>query len=103
MQRNNPKISMAYVVVEFDEKHGGGVAAVNSAWLTPLKKEVFWPPYKDQNKSDKALKTGETVDTEKWTLHSISRIFYRSGKLDFSYLLVYFTYICIYLFILHFF
>lgn len=87
---------MAYVVVEFDEKHGGGVAAVNSAWLTPLKKEVFWPPYKDQNKFDKALKTGETVDTEKWTLHSISRIFYRSGKLDFSYLLVH-----IYWFILH--
>lgn len=46
-RRNNPKISMAYVVVEFDEKHGGGVAAVNSAWLTPFKKEVFWPPYED--------------------------------------------------------
>ncbi|XP_067207445.1 uncharacterized protein [Linepithema humile] len=72
---------MAYVVVEFDEKHGGGVAAVNNAWLTLLKKEVFWPPYKDQNKFDKALKTGETVDTEKWTLHSISRIFYRSDDL----------------------
>ncbi|XP_067208803.1 uncharacterized protein [Linepithema humile] len=72
---------MAYVVVEFDEKHGGGVAAVNNAWLTPLKKEVFWPPYKDQNKFDKALKTGETVDTEKWTLYSISRIFYRSDDL----------------------
>ncbi|XP_071578619.1 uncharacterized protein [Temnothorax nylanderi] len=72
---------MAYAVVEFDDKNGSGVAAVNSAWLTPLKREVFWPPYKEQKKFDKALKTGEPVDTEKWTLHSITRIFYRSDDL----------------------
>lgn len=75
---------MAYVVVEFDvnDENGGGgsVAAVHSAWLTPLKKEVFWPPYKEQTKFDKALRTGETVDTEKWSLHGIRRIFYSSGN-----------------------
>lgn len=66
---------MAYVVAEFEEEQGGGVAAVHSSWLTPRKEEVFWPPYKEQIRFDKALKYGEAVDTETWELFKVSRIF----------------------------
>lgn len=37
---------MSYVVIEFSD--GGGVAVVRNIWLTPRKKEVFWPPIKNQ-------------------------------------------------------
>lgn len=76
---------MAYVVVEFEENvdddERGGVAAVHSSWLTPRKREVFWPPYKEQSRFDRALKNGEAVDPDNgWIIYKLSRIFYESGE-----------------------
>lgn len=68
-----------FVVVEFEEGSGGGLAIVHSLWLTPRKKEVFWPPYKDNGQYIRALKRGEE-STDTWTLYTISRIFYEDGK-----------------------
>lgn len=71
---------MAYVLVEFDENDGGGVAILHDSWLTPRKKEAFWPPFKEQYQFDKALKNGASVDTETWKLYKINRIFYACGE-----------------------
>lgn len=60
--------SQCQLQVELFLQNGGGVAVVNSGWFTPIKKEVFWPPYKEQNKCDKALRLSEAVDSEKWKL-----------------------------------
>lgn len=68
-----------FVVVEFAESSGGGLAIVHSHWLTPRKKEVFWPPYKENAQYVRAVKRGEE-STESWKLYNISRIFYESGK-----------------------
>lgn len=46
---------MAYVIVEFEDKDGGGVSEVHSTWLTPLEREVFWPTYKEQLLFDKSV------------------------------------------------
>ncbi|KAJ8942001.1 hypothetical protein NQ314_010230 [Rhamnusium bicolor] len=32
---------MTYVIVEFHEEYGGGVAAIHSSWFTPLKKSIL--------------------------------------------------------------
>ncbi|KAJ8910560.1 hypothetical protein NQ315_008945 [Exocentrus adspersus] len=50
---------MAYVVVEFTE--GGTLAVVFNEWLTPRKSEVFWPPYEDQKKYNRALKEKQEI------------------------------------------
>lgn len=70
---------MAFVVVEFSEESGGGVAIVNSCWLTPRKKEAFWPPIKQQNVFDKALKNGDAPQ-ESWETVKIQRVFYETGE-----------------------
>ncbi|XP_072395179.1 uncharacterized protein [Diabrotica undecimpunctata] len=60
--------------MEFDEKEGGSVAVVHQNWLTPRKKEVYWPPYKTQALYDKAVKKGDSC-TEDWQLFTVKRIF----------------------------
>ncbi|XP_050502348.1 uncharacterized protein LOC126881809 isoform X2 [Diabrotica virgifera virgifera] len=65
---------MSFVLIEFDDKDAGSVAVVHQNWLTPRKKEVFWPPYKTQGLYDKALKKGENC-REDWQLFKVKRIF----------------------------
>ncbi|KYQ53447.1 hypothetical protein ALC60_00009 [Trachymyrmex zeteki] len=82
-----------FTVIQFDEISGASLAVVSTKWLTPRKKEVFWPPYKNVTTFNKALKKHEDVNEEKWTLYKVQRIFYETGKLinkfiyifDFSY------------------
>lgn len=78
-----------FVVVEFEENCGGGLAIVCSNWLTPRKKEVFWPPYKENAQYLRALKKHEDFNVETWKIFNVSRIFYESGK----YVKIYDTYI----------
>lgn len=70
---------MSFVGVEFATEDEG-VALVHERWFTPKKQEIFWPPYKQQSKFVRALKTGEFPDTNTWKLYSISRCFFRSSK-----------------------
>lgn len=51
-----------YNIVEFDEAAGGGLAIVHAKWLTPREKEVFWPPYKEHGKFNRALKNGGDIN-----------------------------------------
>ncbi|KAJ8957035.1 hypothetical protein NQ317_004832 [Molorchus minor] len=64
-----------FIGVEFDERDGGGVGLVHYTWLTPRKREVWWPPYKQQTAFEKALKKGE-VPNETWTLCKVARSFF---------------------------
>lgn len=67
-------IMATFLGIEFLEKGGGGLALVNSKWLTPWRKEVWWPPFK-QEQFDKLLKKGETPD-ESWTLYGIFKSYF---------------------------
>lgn len=70
-----------FAVVEFSEKNDGGISLVNSNWLTPRKTEVYWPPFKDSTKFNKAVRLlDQCINTETWSLFPISRIFYETGK-----------------------
>lgn len=60
-----------YSVVEFDQGAGGGLAIVHANWLTPRKKEVFWPPYKEHGRFNRALKKGEEINTNTWDIYGI--------------------------------
>lgn len=70
-----------YHVVEFSpegESEDGSMGIVHEKWLTPLKKEAFWPPFKQTTKYNKCLLDG-TIPDEKWRLCGIKRTFYTSG------------------------
>ncbi|KAF5270263.1 hypothetical protein FQR65_LT17863 [Abscondita terminalis] len=69
-------------IVKFDDHDGGGVAIANSKWFTPRKKELYWPPYKEINAYNKALKKGEDVNTDNWKLFKIKRLFYSTDDFD---------------------
>jgi len=68
---------MAYVGVEFVDN--GGIGLVHCSWLTPLKKEAFWPPYKTSNLFNKALSTPEEPDQSNWKLYPLKRLFFECG------------------------
>lgn len=42
-----------YAIVEWQDSR---VSVINAAWLTPFKKEAYWPPCKDQKLFQKLLK-----------------------------------------------
>lgn len=67
-----------FSVVEFNEQFGGGLAVVHCKWFTPLKREVFWPPYKDNKSYRKALKQGEEI-SDTWSLFPITKCYYTTG------------------------
>lgn len=71
---------MSFTGIEFADD--GGVALVNSLWLTPRKQEVFWPPYKSQSQFDKAMKNG-VIPEEKgsWAIYKIKRCFFETSKI----------------------
>ncbi|XP_054723471.1 uncharacterized protein LOC129233476 [Uloborus diversus] len=62
-----------YHVVEFDGD--GGVGIVREEWLTPRKKETFWPPFKISSQYNKCLVDG-TKPENTWVLCKITRKFY---------------------------
>lgn len=72
--------STMFNVIEFNAEAGGGLALVHKKWLTPRKKEVFWPPYKHQKQFTKSLNMGEEVDSVKWKLFGIEKTYYETGK-----------------------
>lgn len=69
-----------FKIIEFNKEEGGGLAIVHAKWITPRKKEVFWPPYKDNTTYMRALKKGEEINEETWQIYRIARNFYESGK-----------------------
>ena len=77
-----------YKIVEFNKE--GGLAIVHTTWLTPRKKEVFWPPYKGNTNFMRALRKGENVNEETWQIYGIARNFYETGK-DVHDIMIYFT------------
>ena len=66
-----------YHVVEFED---GGVGIVRKEWLTPRKKETFWPPFKLSSRYNKSLIDGELPDHKTWPLWKIRREFYSTGQ-----------------------
>lgn len=72
-----------FAIVEFIDKEGGGLAIVSNQWLTPRKKEVFWPPVKDQQNFTKLLlRRPDEVNTETWKLYQIKIVFYETGDYE---------------------
>lgn len=70
---------MTYVGVEFD--NDGGLALIHSAWLTPLKRNVFWPPSSTQTSFKKLLRSGkEPPEDGSWKLHKVQRLFFQTGS-----------------------
>ncbi|KAK5648208.1 hypothetical protein RI129_003100 [Pyrocoelia pectoralis] len=64
---------MAFVGVEFIEDSETRVALVNKKWLTPRKTEVLCPPYKTQDRFNKALKQGDEPCESTWALISVTK------------------------------
>jgi hypothetical protein len=71
---------MAFIGIEFGniDEQSGGIGLVHSTWLTPRKKEVWWPPYKTSARFKKALSFGEESNEESWKLCDVERIFFFS-------------------------
>ncbi|KAK5639478.1 hypothetical protein RI129_011970 [Pyrocoelia pectoralis] len=66
-----------YVGIEFDDADGGGIAVISEKWITPKKKEVFWPPYKTQKAFNTALEKRDSPESN-WSIYSIKRRFFES-------------------------
>ncbi|KAJ8936146.1 hypothetical protein NQ314_012478 [Rhamnusium bicolor] len=67
---------MTFVGVEFAANEGLAIVSVN--WLTPRKKEVFWPDSKKQSCYEKLLKNHTISDEDSWQLYSIQRYFFNT-------------------------
>lgn len=53
---------MTFVGVKFvSDGEMGIIALVHQSWFTPLKNQVWWPPYKTSVRLKKALFTREEV------------------------------------------
>lgn len=76
--RSNCEHFKMYIVAEFEDEMG--MAVVRESWLTPLKREVYWPPYKQRTQYIKALKSDEEIK-ETWQCYKIRRIFYETSKI----------------------
>lgn len=71
---------MVFVGIEFLEADGGGVALIHEKWLTPRKKEVWWPPVKQRDHFSKALKKVNPL--LKTGRYSVARTFFEEGETD---------------------
>ncbi|CAG9762751.1 unnamed protein product [Ceutorhynchus assimilis] len=71
---------MAYMVVEWVD--GGGLSVINKAWLTPKKKEAFWPPCKALNLFNKIIRENDPVIENDWALHGIKRVMYETDDYE---------------------
>lgn len=74
-----------FCVVEFDDS---AVSVVNSKWLTPRKKECFWPPEKDIEKFNTLLIQQDPKDISSWRTYNVKRKFFETGKFNIAF---YFT------------
>ncbi|XP_025269672.1 uncharacterized protein LOC105257319 [Camponotus floridanus] len=59
-------IGVEFITSDLDE---ASIALVHRSWLTPRKKEVWWPPYKTGAQFKKALILEEKPKDETWTLY----------------------------------
>lgn len=64
--------------MEFEESSGGGVGLVRNDWLTPRKRECFWPPHKLASQYNKSLVEDKTPGSD-WKLYNVRRVFYSTG------------------------
>lgn len=68
-----------FVGVQFCEKDGTSkIALVSETWLTPCKKEAFWPPYKFLDRYNKALKGHE--EPKEWNFYPVEKIYFDCGN-----------------------
>lgn len=65
------KIMFSVLVFKKDNSLG----IVREEWLTPKKKETFWPPYKNSDDYKKCLHGKIKLDEKKWPLHAIKKIY----------------------------
>ncbi|VEN53678.1 unnamed protein product [Callosobruchus maculatus] len=70
---------MAYLLVEFDD---GGIAVVAKSKLMPRKKQVFWPPVKQQTNFDRYVKDLIEADTGNWRPFVIKRLFHETDDFE---------------------
>jgi len=92
-------MNMAFVGIEFAtddsaEQVSGAIALIHYTWLTPKKKEVWWPPYKTSVRFKKALLIGEEPKEDTWTLCQVERIFFSYGKLYIYIYILFYYYNC---------
>lgn len=76
---------MAFVGVEFvsdSDEETGVIALVHHSWFTPMRNQVWWPPYKTSAHFKKALLTEEEVNEDTWTLYDVKRTFFACGMYD---------------------
>ncbi|XP_044755744.1 uncharacterized protein LOC123314489 [Coccinella septempunctata] len=73
---------MSFTAVQFSVDEGGTIAVVHSSGLTPLKREVFWPPVKSGATLKQLLLAGKQADTENWKLYGISKCFFSGDDYD---------------------
>jgi len=86
-------MNMAFLGIEFAtddsaEQVSGEIALIHCTWLTPRKKEVWWPPYKTSVRFKKALLVGEEPKENTWTLCQVERIFFSYGRSIHIYLYI---------------
>ncbi|CAH0560560.1 unnamed protein product [Brassicogethes aeneus] len=67
-----------FVGIEFENDEG--VAVVCNRWLTPRKKHVQWPPYKQQHKYNLALQKQEKTGAN-WKTCAVKRLFFETDDL----------------------
>lgn len=60
-----------FMVVEFEEAVGGGIAIVRSSWLDPRKKQVFWPPHKQSCQFTRAR--GSCIKLKEFSMKQVSK------------------------------
>lgn len=71
-----------FVVIELQDHNNTGensVAIVRKSWLSPRKREVFWPPAKSQKAFDRTLQIQTHEDIETWNMYPVARCLYETG------------------------
>ncbi|CAG9768241.1 unnamed protein product [Ceutorhynchus assimilis] len=68
-----------FVGIQFTEADGGTISLVHEKWLTPRKKEVWWPPHKQHEVFVKSLRKGETPN-EQWSLFKVEKSFFQEDN-----------------------
>lgn len=68
--------SEMYQLVEFED---GDIAVMPDTWEFGDGSKIYWPPYKNPGRLNKAVKNRELPDLETWTLSKVERVLY-TGK-----------------------
>ncbi|KAK4887247.1 hypothetical protein RN001_003518 [Aquatica leii] len=67
-----------FQVVEFEDS---SIAIIRTDWLTPRKKQTFWPPYKKTADYEKCLTTKESCVIASWDTYVIKKKYYMTDNL----------------------